>query len=306
MTMAPFPRELLAIARDRHGLITVRELERERVVGRARTTALRSGLLVPIHEGVYRIGSHPETFEQRCLAACLAAPGTATSGPSGARLTGLRRVATEDVHIIGHASVKLTGVNSHTTDLLRRGDVRLIRGIPVLAPLRLLCDLAWYLDDASLESVYEQMLDRRLVSVQSARAAAHRFAARGRPGTVRLRRVLDARPAWLAPADSDLEVRLWRALSEAGVMCTRQHPVTLDRGAVVHIDMAMPELRLGIEVDHVTWHGGRLDVERDKQRDRDLARLGWQVVRVTDGDVEHRLAATVDDLIAIAHRRRAA
>ena len=70
--------------------------------------------------------------------------------------------------------------------------------------------------------------------------------------------------------------------------------------------MAMPELRLGIEVDHVTWHGGRLDVERDKRRDRDLARLGWQVVRVTDGDVEHRLAATVDDLIAIARRRRAA
>jgi very-short-patch-repair endonuclease len=154
--------------------------------------------------------------------------------------------------------------------------------------------------------VYEQMLDRRLVSVPSARAAAHRFAARGRPGTVRLRRVLDARPAWLAPADSDLEVRLWRALSEVGVTCTRQHPVTLDRGIVIHLDLAMPELRLGIEVDHVTWHGGRLDVERDKQRDRDLARLGWQVVRVTDGDVEHRLAATVDDVIAIAGRRRAA
>lgn len=304
--MAPFPRELLALARDRHGLITARELVGERVVGRARTNALRSGLLVPIHKGVYRIGSHPETFEQLCLAACLAAQGTATSGPSGARLTGLRRVMTDDVHIIGHASVKLAGVNSHTTDLLAAGDIRLIRGIPVLAPLRLLCDLAWYLDDASFESVYEQMLDRRLVTVPSARAAAQRFAARGRPGTVRLMRVLDARPVWLAPADSDLELRLWRALSQSGVAFARQHPVALDRGGVVHLDMAVPELRLGVEVDHVTWHGGRLDVQRDKQRDRDLARLGWQVVRVTDADVQQRLAATVDDLIAIVHRRRAA
>lgn len=303
--MTPFPRELLAVARDRHGLITARELTAQRVVGRARTDVLRSGLLVPVHKGVYRIASHAESFEQRCLAACLAAPEAVVSGTSGGRLMNLRGTFTDDVHVVSHTSVKLHGVNAHTTDLLGSRDIHLLRGIPVLAPLRLFCDLAWYLDDAALESVLEQLLDRRLVTVPAVRAASVRFAARGRPGTVRLRRVLDSRPAWLAPADSDLELRLWRALTQVGMRLERQFPIVLDSGVTVHIDLASPATRVGIEVDHVTWHGGRRDVQRDKQRDRELARLGWQVARVTDADVRERLAATVDDLVAILQLRAA-
>jgi very-short-patch-repair endonuclease len=249
---------------------------------------------------VYRIASHADSYEQRCLAACLAAPDAALSGPTAGRLWGLRKVFTDDVHLIARRTVKLSGVATHKTDLLGSFDVTERHGFRLLRPGRLFCDLAWHLDESSLESVLEQMLDRGLLSIAGARAAARRFVARGRPGSVRLVRVLDSRPDWLQPVDSDLELRLWRALGRQGLHLERQYPVLLDSGVTVHLDLADPQAHFGVEVDHVTWHGGRLDTQRDKRRDRELARLGWTVSRVTDDDVDRRLAETVLQILDVA------
>jgi very-short-patch-repair endonuclease len=186
--------------------------------------------------------------------------------------------------------------------LLGPDDAVVRDAIRLLRPARLLCDLAGHLDDMALESVLEQMLDRRMLSIQSARAAAKRFVAPGRPGSLRLGRVLDSRPDWLKPAESDLELRMWRALSGRGLEVERQYPVLLDTGRKVRLDIAIPTIMLAIEVDHATWHGGRLDAQRDKRRDRELTRLGWTSTRVTDADIEERFEATVGDVLAIVER----
>ena len=298
--MKPIPRHVLAAGRTQRGLVTADDLKRSRVVGRARSVALNQGLLVQVHRGVYRFSSHDESFEQRCLAALLAAPDAALSGPTAGRVWGLRKVFTDDVHLIARRAIHLESVSAHRTNVLGEHDVAVRDGLRVLRPPRLFCDLAWHLDDAGLESVYEQMLDRRMISVQAARAAARRFVASGRPGSVRLGRVLDARPDWLKPADSDLEVQLWRSLRAAGLPLERQFPVVLDSGVTVHLDLADQSIKFGVEVDHVTWHGGRLDAQRDKRRDRELARLGWTVSRVSDEDVSTRLSTTTAELLAIA------
>lgn len=301
--MNDLPRGLLALARDRLGLVTTHDLHRFGLSRRHRRRLVESGFLILVHRGVYRFASHPVTFEQRCLAALLFAPDAVLSGPTAARVWSLRKVATDDVHILARRTIHITEINAHQTDLLRQEDITEHRGLRVLRPARLLCDLAWHLDDAGLESVFEQMLDRRMLTVDTARRAARAFCARGRPGSVRLARVLDSRPAWLRPADSDLEVRLHRALAAAGLVLERQVTVELDSG-VVAIDLADRQLRFGIEVDHTTWHNGRLDVERDKRRDREMTRRGWTMSRVTDVDVEQRLAETVQQLVDIAHMLR--
>lgn len=301
--MRPLPRSLISTARGRHGLLTAAELSRERYVGRARAEALDSGIIVPVHRGVYRISSHEVTYHQRCTAALMAAPDAVLSGPTAAQMWNLRRVVTDDVHIIARRSITLAGVHAHRTDFLRAGDVTERARLTVLRPARLLCDLAWHLDDQALESVLEQMLERQLVTVPLVRDLARLFAGRGRPGSRRLTSLLDGRSDWLRPVDSDLELRLWRALTRRGVELQRQHPVQLDSGRLIRFDLADLSLRIGIEVDHVTWHGGRLVTQADKQRDREAARIGWSVVRVTDADIDHRLDATCDELTAILGRR---
>ena len=296
----PLPRSALATARTQYGLLSVTDLNDAAVSGRARSGALESGLLAKVHRNVYRVGSHAETFEQRCVAACLAAPDAALSGPSAGRLMGLRKVWTDDVHVISKRTLVLVGVVAHRTNLLVPADVDRRGPMRVLRPARLVCDLAAYLDDADLESVIEQVLDRRMAQLVTLRELARTFIRSGRNGSARLGRVLDARPGWRRPVDSDLELRLLRALERRGLELVTQFAVMLDNGHEARIDLAAPHLRFGIEVDHVTWHGGRLDTQRDKVRDRELMRLRWTVARVTDDDITHRLDETVQQLIDIA------
>ena len=126
-----------------------------------------------------------------------------------------------------------------------------------------------------------------------------------RPGSKRFARVVQCRPDWLKPADSHAEVLVFDALRRRGVAgLVRQHPIRLPDGITVHPDIAIPDLRWAIEIDHVTWHGGRLDAQRDKQRDRALRRIDWAVERVTDDEVDHDLARVIDELVELYQRRR--
>jgi very-short-patch-repair endonuclease len=299
--MQSLPRSALAIARAQHGLLTIDDLFRSEVSSRTRANVLASGLLSKVHRDVFKVSSHEETFEQRCVAACLAAPHAALSGPTAGRLMGLRKVSTNDVHVISRRTVVLVGVVGHRTKLLSDHDVQHRGALRLLRPARLACDLAAFLDDDDLESVIEQMLDRRMAQISTLREVARTFVRSGRNGSARIARVLDGRPAWRRPVDSDLELRLMRALERLDVELVPQFPVVLDSGRRVHIDLAVPTIKFGIEVDHVSWHGGRLDTQRDKGRDRELMRVGWTVARVTDDDISRRLETTTRQLVDIAN-----
>jgi very-short-patch-repair endonuclease len=77
----------------------------------------------------------------------------------------------------------------------------------------------------------------------------------------------------------------------------------LDGGLVIHVDLAIVAARVAVEIDHSFWHGSTLAVHRDKERDRLLSRRGWRPVRVTEMDIQDRLATVVDDIVAIAQLR---
>lgn len=302
--MSDLPRPLIAIARAQHGVLSIAQMTAHAVSSRRRKRMLDEGVIVPLQRGVYRLATHPETFEQRCLAALLAAPDAVISGPTAGRLLGFRKCFTDDVHVIARRAIELPGVIAHRTDFLRPADVMNHGSIRILRPARLICDLGAFVSDADLESVIEQILDRRLATMPFIRAVARSFGAPGRTGCRRVARVLDGRADWLRPADSDLELRVDRELRRRGIVMVRQFAVELDGGPVVHLDLADPELRFGIEVDHVSWHGSRLDTERDKARDRALTRLGWTVVRVTDTDISTRFEQTISELVDIVERLR--
>ena len=129
---------------------------------------------------------------------------------------------------------------------------------------------------------------------------------RGRPGSARFARVLSERPDWLKPVGSDLELRLERALLAAGVpRPERQAEVRLRGGQLVHPDFLWRPEGEALEVDHVTFHGGKLDQYYDKWRDRQLRLVGIHVTRVTDQDIAERLEAVVAEVAAILAASRA-
>lgn len=296
--------------RRRHGVVADPELRDLGVTIDQRERLVADGLLVRMFDGVYRMASTPESLEGWCLAACLADSRAVITGRACGRLAGLRRMGNDptiDVRV-PHYSNTLTGPNIR----LRRCNILdpehvAIRpdGIRVVSPARLAFDLGAVMTDLDLESVIEQMLDRGWCTMCELHEMAHRMYHPRRPGSKRYVRVIQSRPAWMKPADSHQEVQLLDALRRRGVTgLVRQHPITLETGITVHPDLAVPELRWAIEVDHVTWHGGRVDAQQDKQRDRGLRRLDWAVERVIDEEIDRNLAGVVDELLALLDQRR--
>lgn len=178
-------------------------------------------------------------------------------------------------------------------------------GIRLASPPRTWFDCAVHLDDVRFERLTEWVLDQH-VGVPMLWRMTRRLAAKGRPGLARVRRVMSLRGDWQRPAGSGIEVDVHRALQARGVgPLVRQHPIRLENGMLIHPDVAIPRIKWAVEVDHVTWHGGRFDAQRDKARDRQARRIGWQVDRVTDQELRDAFTEAIDDLTALFHLRRA-
>jgi hypothetical protein len=151
----------------------------------------------------------------------------------------------------------------------------------------------------------EQGLDRGNFIMPTLMAFGRRLCRPGRDGSARFAEVINSRPAWLKPVNSDHELRLARALEHRGFpRLERQCRVEIRPGVVVHPDLGVPCDRFYIEVDHVTWHGGRIDGVYDKHRDLKVRVAGNHVERVTDDAIDHRLDETVDDLWVLWQRFR--
>jgi very-short-patch-repair endonuclease len=90
---------------------------------------------------------------------------------------------------------------------------------------------------------------------------------------------------------TDAELRLWRYLRSrqvAGAKFRRQHPI----GPYI-VDFACPTCRLVIELDGSQHVGAR-----DRERDRQLAGLGWRVLRFWDYDALKETEAVLRTIFA--------
>ncbi len=292
-----------------YGIASDAELRLLGVTAAQRERLVAQGLLVAVHKSVYRLRSTPESLEGRCRAICLRCPDGVITGRAGGRLWSVRRMGNDPTievrvprfaNALAAGGIRLRRCNVlEPVDVVHRPD-----GIRVVSPPRLLFDLSAVLDDLALESVLEQILDRGWCTMPTIHATGRRLCHPARPGSTRFARVVASRPSWLKPADSDLEVQLFDALRRRGVSgLVRQQRLELPGGWAIHADIAVPDLRWAIPVDHVTWHGGRVDAQRDKENDRQAAILGWLVSRVTDDDAATRLAAVTEELLQLWARR---
>ncbi len=292
----------------RHGIVTSDELIADGFAHRAITHHVATGALTRVHNGVYRVATSPDTFESRCAAACLADPNAVITGVAAARLWSFRHVWTAEVpHVlVGHDRTPLTrGVVLRrsnmidTTDAVERSD-----GIVVASPPRAWFDCARDVDDERFERMTEWVLDHH-TSLPTLWRLTRRLQAKGRPGLGRVNRVMSRRADWQKPAGSGLELRVLRALEDRGIQLVRQYAITLPGGQVIHPDGADPTIKWALEVDHSSWHAGRVEAQRDKVRDRGLRRLGWQTDRVTDYELDDDFDGTIAELADIHRQRRA-
>ncbi len=306
--MPAFTGALATFVAPRYGIVSDAQLRALGISARQRGALVAEGVLIWVFDGVYRVASTPESLEGRCLAICMACPHAVITGRAAGKLWGIRRMGRVDqieVRVPHFAQsltepwVRLRRCNvMEEIDIVHRDD-----GIRVVSPPRLAFDVSSILGDLDLESVIEQLLDRQMCTMPTLHDTARRLCHRARPGSARFARIVSTRPAWLKPADSHLEVLVFDRLRRVGLQgLVRQFSITLPTGIAVHPDIAVPEISWAIEIDHVTWHGGRVATQADKVRDRQLRQIDWHVDRVTDCEITSDLDGTIDQLLEI-HRR---
>jgi hypothetical protein len=305
--MSTFSRTLNAAISRRHGIVTDAQLTDDGVDRHHRRRLVSSGFLIAVHQGVYRVATSPDTFESRCVAACHADPTAVISGIAAARLWEFRHVRSTErpLVLVDHDRTPLTrNVLLRRTNRLEPHElVDRPDGIRVASPPRAWFDCARDLDDVHFERLTEWVLDHH-ASVPTLWRHTRALTQRGRPGLARVHRVMSQRSDWQRPAGSGLELRVLKALEDRGVgPLVRQFPLRLRTGAVIHPDGADPSAKWAVEVDHVTWHGGRFDAQRDKGRDRNARRIGWQVDRVTDQELSSNFDRAIDELVELWHMR---
>ena len=284
------------VGRAQHALITWQQLQELGSAGSSIARLVERGFLVRVHQGVYRITGAPITWEQRQLAAVLAAgPDAAASHRASAHLWGAwDGEPGVEISVPRRQALTLAGVVVHRTR-----DAMVVHhriGIPTTTPMRMLVDLGSVAPASTVEVVLDRAEAGRLVSVAAVEWELARLARPGRRGVRALRQVLDRRALLETPPDGVLEPRFARLCKQAGLPTpVFQHPV-----GRYQVDFAYPELMIAIEVDGYGSHSSPFAFQSDRHRQNQLVGRGWLVLRFTWADVvkrPERVAQQIADAI---------
>jgi very-short-patch-repair endonuclease len=173
-------------------------------------------------------------------------------------------------------------------------------GIAITTRARTALDLARVVSERDLLSIIEQVMHDGQLDDGDLRDVAIDWMSPQRPWIRRFLELLDGRLRG-GPAESHGEVVLGDALAAAGLVgIERQYRIDLPGYGPARFDLAVPSIRLAIEIDLHPTHAETAGRDRDAARDAAAVQLGWAVERVLDADFGPQLGATTQRLLGVA------
>lgn len=291
------------MARAQHGLITRSQAHSLGVSPQALKTAVAAGRWERIRQGVYVVGAAPTTWQQRVLAACLAAgPDAMASHRTSVRLADLvDHCGRIELLTDGYRRLRLPGVEVHRSIHLAPEDRIVLQGIPATSLVRTLIDLSPAQSAATIGRWIDLATMRGQIDIGALARRTNELTMPGRPIPTTLMEALALRNPGHDPGRSALEARILAALAERGIQLpTRQHAVVRPDGRQAFIDLAYPLVRVAIEADGWATHGVRAAFEPDRIRGNELALLGWTLYRFTWMMSDDYICETIERAMATA------
>jgi hypothetical protein len=266
---------------------------------------VRSGRLVRVGTGIYVLPGVLE-HERTTLQAATRALAAVVSHESAARMHGLdgldpRRLA---VTVPVRRSNRFAGVTVHQSTDLAEGETTTVEGIPTTDPPRTIVDLAAVLPPRLLASVLDQTVRRGLASYRIVAQRLEATARKGKPGVVKLRRVLEPRLGGAHVSDSSLETLALETIRDAGLPTPEtQHRPSWLRKMNGRVDLAYVDQQIVVECDGQRWHGSVEAFQLDRERDNLAQLAGWIVLRFTWDDITRRAPYVVGAIRDALSRR---
>lgn len=249
---------------------------------------VRTGRWQRIHAGVYAIAGPPGGWMSAVWAAYLAVgPPAVVSHETALLIHGVpdRTVPRHPVtYTVPHGRHhRIAGAMVHQLDdVLTHHTRRLPSGLVVGTPARAVVDVAATLRQRHLGDVVDEVIAARIASMGQIEACFAEVARAGKRGVHRLAAVLDDRGPGFVPATSKLEKALFGALADGGLPAPDRQVPLPGRGAIDGVvDAAYPDVRVVLEADGRRWHQRVRDMERDRLRDAEAARVDWLTLRFT-------------------------
>jgi very-short-patch-repair endonuclease len=280
-----------------HGVVSTDQLRRAGISDHAIRGRVISGRLHRLHRGVYAVGHAAPPPEGRWFAAVLALGGSqggdgdsvldywaaAVSHRSAACLWGLLPATRgpADVIVRGDGGrARRSGIRVHRSLSLVPTDVTLRRGIPVTTPARTIADL------------------RKAAAAPGGGAVSPRD----------LRKAIrQANVLGLPIGEEGGEDRTRSDLERDFLRLCRRHrlpPPDVNVRIGPHlVDFLWRERRLVVETDGYRYHRGRAAFQDDRGRDLELRRLGYEVLRLSERQVNEESDRVVETLSAMLERQ---
>ena len=279
------------IAERQYGVVSIGQLRRCGVSDDAVRARAALGQLHRVHRGVYALGHLSLSPESRWMAAVLALGGgprgggsvlahwgAAVSHCSALSLWGLLSTnrAPSDVIVEGDGGrARRAGIRVHRSLSLMSGDVTLHRGIPVTTPERTIADL------------------REAISIRRSGAITGR----------ELRKAIrQANVLGLPIGSEDAKDRTRSELERDFLRLCRRHrvprPEVNVRIGPYLVDFLWIDKELVVETDSYLYHRGEAAFQDDHHRDLDLRRRGYDVIRLSERQIDEEPNQVAETLVA--------
>ncbi|MBA3286770.1 MAG: type IV toxin-antitoxin system AbiEi family antitoxin domain-containing protein [Acidimicrobiia bacterium] len=275
-------------------------------IGRRR----RCGRYRRSRRGVVQIAGVPPTWRQAVRMASIAAGAeVVVSHASAVRLYGIElppavhpRWARDNAFIEVSAPllrhVRLDGVRGHRSRMWATDDVRIVAGMAVTSPVRVVIDMSSRLGVDGTGRLVDDMLRRRLITMTELCARLEDL--RPAPGrSVRVLRIVAAgRSLTFDPGESKLEARIRRVVERKGFPPPVGQHWVRDGTFKVRLDFAYPEVKVYLEGDGFGFHRFASDLDKDVRKRNGLLERGWVglhfTARMTSAEIEATLARFYD------------
>lgn len=284
---------------------------RDHGVSRATLTrARRSQAIVDVAPGVVHLTGTRLSDESRAMAVLLQLGGDGIlADVTAGRLWGVPRLPSTRITVMVDSSrrpVVPSWAHVLRTRWIDDRPVTRSDGLTVTSPERTLFELGARMGASRFEFAAESLWNRELITPDDASRYLQTIRGKGRSGVSRLEAWLESvlvRPRRRA-SQSTLELDLAHAVQALGLPPPeRQYCLTVnDDQVVIHLDLAWPHRRLGLEPGHSIFHAGRDAVRRDIERDRWCDEVGWRILRFDEVELRD-LPTCAHQVARIYHQR---
>jgi hypothetical protein len=316
--MTELDEQVARLASRQHGAFHRRQLPAGATTGNALRRRVAAGHWERVAPRVYVLCGAPDTWRRRLWVGLLeAGPDTVVSRRSGAALADIPGFGPGPVDILkGEVhEERMRTCELHVSSWIPPHHRTAIDGIPVTSVARTLFDLAAlgtpsrrrrglpYLHPDRAERAVDDALVRDLTTLDELAEVVATLGRQGRPGTTRMRAILDDRGTGHVATESALEDLFLSVVAASGLpLPSRQRALGGDH-FIGRVDFLYEAERVAIECDSRRHHFGKVDAERDRWRDLELSAAGWLVVRVTWWQLVHQPERFTAHLRRVLERR---